>query len=435
MSRGRSAGVARHLALAATVATCALGGLPAPASADDCTSFFTCDLNQTQTLLVPMRNKSIAAVLELRSDNGGRARALYQRLLPPGYSMPAHPLVGLYMVTIDIPTQSLDPVDGAVRGAGDITHYLEGSLSLRAVRKGESGWFHLGMPVDSEQARTTGLAEGYPKYRAKINYTQVGGGWSADAAVSGRRTLKLAWTPAGGTPVSPDLQRFLGEPFFSLAQPLRGPERWRTRLTAMSPVPLQQIGAGQTPAELNFDNVTSVPDAQPGFVSVSLDPDLNRYDAETPDKMPDLLRSGESLADLVKTQQTVPGLYDDIQQTLLFQMNREPDRMTNQHWWEASSAPSGGGGHQPRCRTTRRHYLRVRLPARLRHARAWVGHKRVRVVRRHARLVAVIDVRRRRVGAKIRVRYTGRTGEGRRAHGTRVARNSRVRKCRRARSN
>lgn len=398
-----------------------------PAAADDCTSLYRCDLNQTQTLIVPMRNKTLAALLEIR--NTDRARRLYRQLLPPGYSMPVHPMIGLYTVTIDVPTKTIDPIDQGVRGVADITHYLEGSLSLRTVRNGESGWLHLGMPVDSEQARTSGLGEGYPKYHATLRFEPQGAGWFSNDTVSGRQTLKMAWRPAS-VPISKDLQSFLGEPFYTLAKPLRGPQRWRTRLTAFSPVPLQQLADGADPGPLGVSGVTKIPDQQAGLMDVAIDPDLNRYktgthNSDPTDDMPDLLGAGQSLSDLVDTTQTVPGVFDEFQQTLLYQMNREADPMTQANWWQVqrhdgSASGSGTGSHggsaasQGGARATcaSRRKFTIRLARGMRSASVVVGGRRATVVRRGGRLTAVVDLRGRAAGGRVIVRIRGRMAHG-----------------------
>src|SRR5947209_11364366 len=167
------------------------------AQADNCDySLARCNYVQTQTLVLPMRNVILTALV--KPHHTRTAMALYRQLLPPGYGVPADPHIGIYYTSVDIPNSSA--LDSTVQQMWGTSHYLEGSISLETVHDGEVGFYHLGMPMTDQGAHDSGYPIGYPKYFAKMTSQSTGnGGWFVDAKVNGTTTYSMGFKPADVT--------------------------------------------------------------------------------------------------------------------------------------------------------------------------------------------------------------------------------------------
>lgn len=80
-----------------------------------------------------------------------------------------------------------------------------------------------------------------------------------------------------------------------------------------------------------------------------------------------------------------------------------------------TARPDGGraGTSEPRAKCAPAARFSLRLPRALRSARVSVARRHARVLRRHGRLIARIDLRGHRTGARVTVRIRGRTADGR----------------------
>jgi hypothetical protein len=180
----------------------------------------------------------------------------------------------------------------------DYSRWLEGDVSIRVRHGRQAGWYAIGWPVMSDFEFDLGRAAGLPKYSATMSMAHArGGGWDAVARVKGRVTEALRWRPGpqpGGARAKRAAARAgrSGDPFLALHPALRGPDLYRVRFR---PTP-------RAPAK-------SLPAPDRGTVSYRLAPGQNRYDAESKDPLPDLFAPGWSLADVVRTRGSAPGVH------------------------------------------------------------------------------------------------------------------------------
>lgn len=327
--------IATALLATAALALAYAGGGATRAAADCDESLVRCNPWQ-EVYPFPMENRVLAAHLELRETGKGKkgtksaqarrkALAIYRRIVDQvGYDMPkSEPGVGIYMVRVAVPTEKTAPAQ--------VTDYLEGNIGIKVSHDGEDGYYSIGMPVNDTGAESSGRRFGYPKYLADLELVEQGDARRMTAIVGDRKTMELDWTADAVAPVGEALSEVasFSEPFFQRAKAHEGPDYWRTKLTPLAPVPAEQASDQLFPDEAHVDGVTKLPDPEPGYVHVTLDGDLNTWEAGTPGKvLPDLLRRGETLADLIDIDQVVPGTYAHIeQQTLYYQnekLNREP---------------------------------------------------------------------------------------------------------------
>jgi hypothetical protein len=86
-------------------------------------------------------------------------------------------------------------------------------------------------------------------------------------------------------------------PLFALFEALRGPDLTRVKFTPTPKVP-----------------GTMLPPPQPGTVAMRIDPDVDSFD----DTLPDLFKErGATLADLIDTDQVLPGTFTQYDQNLI----------------------------------------------------------------------------------------------------------------------
>src|SRR4051794_17316266 len=195
----------------------------------------------------------------LRPKPTARARALYRRLLPPAFQMPDEPMVRVHAWDFaGTPSQST-PGDPAPSGS-----YLENGISLRAVYAGKVGWYVISAPITSYVGWAGGLyGFGWPKYLATMSFDADGSGWKSKVTVEGKPMMTFDWSPADVKRDADLAAATKGEfpNYTSLSAP-GGPGIWRlTQDLALPP--------GAT--EPRF-----------GRAHITLDPDVDRGDAETP---------------------------------------------------------------------------------------------------------------------------------------------------------
>ncbi len=294
-SRGRGATVLAWRAPRVALVTLAgalllLWGLaPASRAAADCPTVpSSCQPpdGTTAPLFVPGPALALTAYLEPKHTR--EARRLYRRLIPRPYEVAQDPMVRVHFWRLDgLPGQ---------RAPADITDtsqpYLEDGISLRVVYHGMVGWYLLSMPLNSYAGWYGGTYIGYPKYLATMAFDSSGQGWQASASVQGRPTMTIKWWPAR-THISDALANdtLFKYPGFTLAPALTGPGLWQASLSVIPPL------------------MTPLNEPQTGLAHITLDPNLNRVDAETPTPLPHLFGPCESLANLVNPNQTVPATF------------------------------------------------------------------------------------------------------------------------------
>jgi hypothetical protein len=109
---------------------------------------------------------------------------LYRSLLPEVFSMPARPVVLLFVVSYTkvVPWP--------------MTPYLETSVVLASSYAEQEGWHVLTMPVTEKVPMEGGRAMGFPKYIAdQIRLEETEGGWHGEERHEGASRLRLAFTP------------------------------------------------------------------------------------------------------------------------------------------------------------------------------------------------------------------------------------------------
>jgi hypothetical protein len=235
---------------------------------------------------VPLESRWIGAVVPLRAGHYGLPKLLYRSLIPAPYSMPARPLVGIYLVDLYAPHST-----GPGQGWDDYAHWLEGGVDLQVAYRGELGWYHLAMPVNSNFEYGLGRGVGFPKYHAGAVFDPSGAGWTATAypATTGYMSESVTWMPSAGARVPPELLLYAAQkqPFFSLNPALVGPAAERTTFTPSAYMP------------------DSLPAPTPGSVHLRLDPTIDAWD----NTLPDLFTArGSTLRDLIALDQTLPGV-------------------------------------------------------------------------------------------------------------------------------
>jgi plastocyanin len=296
--------------------------LPASASCDD--AVVTCETDHDTTELQPMSVRRISTTMPLRTDNEGVSFEVYEGLVPAAYEVPALPRVALTFSEISTPNRSL-----ADAGAGEV--WIEGSLSIRVQLGDETGWYPISRWTDSSSVYQADRSVGSPAHLATGSFSLNGTVWSADASVGGMPSVRAVWSP-GNLPVGEDNVRVADDqdPYLTVSPALEGETRYRTRYTPKPWVPgLDTIG--DAPEDypdptLGLENVTVQKKWQKGWVTVTIDPDLNRLDADSPEPLPDLpFGEGLSLADMISTQQTWPGIFWDTDRTLITQRDNLDD--------------------------------------------------------------------------------------------------------------
>ena len=297
----------RRLSLIPTLAlVCSLLSV-GPASADCDQGLLACRTDHDTTTFEEISVRRIAATLYPRGDNEGLSLEVYRSLIPPAYEIPS-PLVGVSFEYIDLP----QTLSGA--GVGASLPRIEATIAL-AVRLGqEDGWYPIARLTDSDDAYSAGRDVGFPTAMAAGTMSAAGNGWRGQATVSDAPAIDVEWQPAGGFP-SPETTAWtqLEQPFFALSPVFQGPSRSRVMYTVKPPVPAYDwFREDTTPFGISPspDGVTRYGPQyrRTGLVHMTIDPDPNRFDADSPDPLPDLaLGEGRSLADLIVLNQTVFG--------------------------------------------------------------------------------------------------------------------------------
>jgi len=248
----------------------------------------------------PFDIRTVSTVVPLRTDNGDRALAVYRALIPSGLQMPAHPIVGLWLSELStVRSNDARPMDQA-------DHWIEGAIEIRVRHDKEEGWYPILYPVTAEFWFQAGRTVGLPKRHATASIAPAGGGWLAQATPSGAPgpSISMAWQPGPNTdPAATNLAfKAALDPLLVLNAPLQGPDVERVQYVASPPSALAPAIPGGAPAYGGDPNGP----VQPGPVKVHLAPDTDTVQEAD---LPRIFPPGSTLADVVNTDQTIPGDY------------------------------------------------------------------------------------------------------------------------------
>lgn len=307
------------VALGAALALMAMA--PPGTAADDCEqSLASCSTDHDETYTAPASIQQLSAVLQIRRDNEGLSQEVYEALVPDQYDVPAVPLVAVSMTRFDVPRTELG--DAGVPLTGIVT-----SLALRVDHDEEQGWYPISQGTTSTDAYDFGRSVGWPTHLAEASLTAEGEQVTGTSAVEGADSMTMTWTSASPTVGTDNLAWASREqPFFSLRTPLEGPDRSRVKVTHKPAVPVFDVTGGPPLGQLEVDDVTAHAAPSKGTVQVTLDADLDRLDAATPDPLPALpFPPDTSLADLVELDQQAPGLLWETDTELIVQADNLDD--------------------------------------------------------------------------------------------------------------
>ena len=289
----------RRFCIAAAIALSALvlGALPVAASCED--SPVDCAIGADETTTRTVSLTQISALVDLRTDNEGLSHALYRSLLPAYYDMPLTPVVAVSLTATETPGGPLGDAQGSA---------VDAAVALKAVLRGEEGWYPLAAPTTSATAVDSGRAAGLPRSLATGSLAASGESWTGQILVGEDEKMALTWTGGDAdlpTDAANEEWARRRQPFFGLNPVFTGPGQFRTKQTYRAPVP-----AGDTGLPVpGVAGLTALPAVVPGTVDLVLDPDVDTYDdASTP--LPDLpFGEGESLADIIPATTTVAGVF------------------------------------------------------------------------------------------------------------------------------
>lgn len=104
--------------------------------------------------------------------------ALFRKMLPEKFEMPAEPQVCFY--TIDFKITAVGP-------------YHEMALLLPITYKGKTGKYVLTMDLDNSAATNGGRLVGFPKYMGEVTIEQQGDNWTGTASANGTVDLKASY--------------------------------------------------------------------------------------------------------------------------------------------------------------------------------------------------------------------------------------------------
>jgi plastocyanin len=278
--------------------------LPARASCDD--AIVLCDVEHDETTLETVALKQIATIVPLRGDNQGLSLELYDQLIPEPYEPAALPAVAVTFSRMDVPREQTAAL------ASTLTRY-EGTIALRITDGDQEGWFPISRLTSTADAMGKARAAGFPAYLGAASLTPDGTAYNGEAKVGGLSAMSVRWVPSSTAPVTPavvDLT-YQRSPYHGLVPaPLQGTQRTRVRHTHKPALPVFDAIGGSPNGAVGVEGQTAHGFVRRGQVTLRLDPDLNRLDDDSPSQLPDLpFGEGRSLADLIRVEQTLPGLF------------------------------------------------------------------------------------------------------------------------------
>lgn len=289
----------RRFCIAAAIAVSALvaSALPVAASCED--SVIDCAVDSDQTSARTVSLTQISALVGLRTDNEGLSRALYRNLLPVDYDMPLAPVVAVSITSTKTPGGPAGDAQGAA---------VDAAIALKAVLRGEEGWYPLAAPTTSANTVDAGRAAGLPRSAATGSVAAAGESWAGQILVGDDEKMALTWSGGDAdlpTDAANEAWARRNEAFFGLAPVFTGPGHFRTKQTYKAPVPVGDTGLPVP----GVAGVTALSGVAPGTVDLVLDPDINTYD-DASTALPNLpFSEGQSLADIIPTTATVAGLF------------------------------------------------------------------------------------------------------------------------------
>ncbi len=159
-----------------------------------------------------------------------RDAGLYRQLLPDRLTMPARPIVTIFVADY----KRLVPWPK--------TGYKEWSLMLSAEMNGKAGWHAVTMPVTYWSAMLAGRYLGFPKFITnEIILTRTSEGVRAEAKYRNEIRLRLEFHPGLTRPLEPWEQELVENPSFfkgdnlQLVPPARGPRMRKVSIAHMAP--------------------------------------------------------------------------------------------------------------------------------------------------------------------------------------------------------
>lgn len=189
---------------------------------------------------------------------------LYRELLPPQFSVPDQPMVGLYVVHFT------DTEPWPITVTEYLFPYYEATVLLRCEYDGQTGWYSHVMPVSTEAAMIGGRRMGFPKYVADAMLLEsTEDGWYGAALHEGGNRISLRFTAmpvselGALTALQEDFVNGRGDaanlrgPIILLKPPAEGPE---VNVLPCSPPPLAERQAGSVRISLSEPYDRLVPD-------------------------------------------------------------------------------------------------------------------------------------------------------------------------------
>jgi len=156
--------------------------------------------------------------------------ALYRRLLPPAFDIPARPTMTIYV--IDLMKVAPWP----------LTRYQEWSVLLQCLYQGQEGWFPLTMPVTTWLPMTGGRHLGFPKHVTdRIVVSQQGSAITGTAIHKGAAQVELRFEAGYSRPLAAWENELADDPSFSkggcycLVPPGVGPHVVKLELVHVAP--------------------------------------------------------------------------------------------------------------------------------------------------------------------------------------------------------
>lgn len=312
-----------------------------PASTDCDQGLLACRTQHDSTEVAEVSVRRIAATLPVRSDNEGTSLEVYRSLVPATYEIP-QPLVAVSFEEIDMPQR--------LAQAGVSDPWIEATVALRVRLGEEDGWYPIARLTDSTDVYDSGRDAGFPTSMATASLAPAGSGLVGQAGVQGVPAIEVGWQPANVFP-SADTTSWaqLRQPFLSLSPVFEGPSRYRVKYTVKPPVPAYDWFREDTTPYAVSPSPEGLTSYGPqykrmGMVRVNIDPQVNRFDAGSPDPLPDLpFGEGRSLADVIQTDQVVRGVLWQTDQMLVTQTDDLDDGRNGPIPVDPPLPPAAGG--------------------------------------------------------------------------------------------
>lgn len=271
---------------------------------------------------IPAYGRSMGLTLPLQDTP--RARELYAKMLPPGFTMPAEPMFTFGFS--DVHTGTEVPGLTVVTGERYTTSWQEGLLGfmVKHIESGREGVYHFGIAADGFLGYQ-GRPLGYAKYYADMKIEPKDGTpprladppfgdplktWDFFAIVNGEPTLEADFLPDGEVVENPPHDGLGGYSFRLFPHAHQGPRVVQQELFGIAPVPLSWI-LGQDVGPLGIPYLTEPFEVRTGTVNGRLDRRLWRADEDSPRQMVDLLWTDPATGDYIDLREIIDLSGDD----------------------------------------------------------------------------------------------------------------------------